>query len=129
MRRLRTPAAKRFISFEPLLADLGNLDNVFPTHICNGVDGGTEFLKSVERLQKEFSDVQVAANVHSFLNSYPYPNNMGLLEMRDVKAKNPNGPNPFINNALWKQWLVDAHSGALKYIAEEKAKAEKKGSN
>ena len=93
------------------------------------VEGGTEFLKSVERLQKEFSVVQVAANVHSFLNSYPYPNNMGLLEMRDVKAKNPNGPNPFINNALWKQWLVDAHSGALKYIADEKAKAEKKGSN
>jgi len=92
----------------------------------NGVDGGTEFLKSVERLQKEFSDVQVAANVHSFLNSYPYPNNMGLLEMRDVKAKNPNGPNPFINNALWQQWLKDAHAGALKYIADEKAKAQKK---
>jgi metallo-beta-lactamase class B len=95
----------------------------------NGVEGGTEFLKSIERLEKSFTDVQVALNVHSYLNSYPYPNNMGLLEMRDVKAKNPNGPNPFINNALWRQWLKDAHAGAVKYIAEEKAKAQKGQTN
>ena len=95
----------------------------------NGVEGGTEFLKSIERLEKNFTDVQVALNVHSYLNSYPYPNNMGILELRDVKAKNPNGPNPFINNALWRQWLKDAHAGAVKYIAEEKAKAEKGQTN
>jgi metallo-beta-lactamase class B len=95
----------------------------------NGVEGGTEFLKSIERLEKNFTDVQVALNVHSFLNSYPYPNNMGLLEMRDVKAKNPNGPNPFINNALWRQWLKDAHAGAVKYIADEKMKAQKGQTN
>ena len=95
----------------------------------NGVEGGTEFLKSIERLEKDFSDVQVALNVHSYLNSYPYPNNMGILELRDVKAKNPNGPNPFINNALWRQWLKDAHAGAVKYIAEEKAKAQKGQTN
>jgi len=63
------------------------------------------------------------------LNSYPYPNNMGILELRDVKAKNPNGPNPFINNALWRQWLKDAHAGAVKYIADEKAKAQKGQTN
>jgi len=90
----------------------------------NGIEGGTEFLKSIERLEKSFTDVQVALNVHSYLNSYPYPNNMGILELRDVKAKNPNGPNPFINNALWRQWLKDAHAGAVKYIADEKAKAQ-----
>jgi len=95
----------------------------------NGVQGGTEFLKSIERLEKQFADVQVAVNVHSYLNSYPYPNNMGLLELRDIKAKNPNGPNPFINNALWRQWLKDAHAGAEKYIAEEKAKAPKGQTN
>jgi hypothetical protein len=95
----------------------------------NGVQGGTEFLKSIERLEKEFADVQVALNVHSYLNSYPYPNNMGILELRDIKAKNPNGPNPFINNALWRQWLKDAHAGAVKYIAEEKAKAQKGQTN
>jgi len=95
----------------------------------NGVEGGTEFLKSIERLEKDFADVQVALNVHSFLNSYPYPNNMGILELRDVKAKNPNGPNPFINNALWRQWLKDAHAGAVKYIADEKAKAQKGQTN
>ena len=48
---------------------------------------------------------------------------------RDVKAKNPNGPNPFINNALWRQWLKDAHAGAVKYIADEKAKAQKGQTN
>ena len=95
----------------------------------NGVQGGTEFLQSIERLEKNFTDVQVALNVHSYLNSYPYPNNMGILELRDVKAKNPNGPNPFINNALWRQWLKDAHAGAVKYIAEEKAKAQKGQTN
>jgi metallo-beta-lactamase class B len=95
----------------------------------NGVEGGTEFLKSIERLEKSFTDVQVALNVHSYLNSYPYPNNMGILELRDVKAKNPNGPNPFINNALWKEWLKQAHVGAVKYIADEKAKAQKGQTN
>jgi metallo-beta-lactamase class B len=95
----------------------------------NGVEGGTEFLASIERLEKQFADVQVAANVHSFLNSFPYPNNMGLLEMRDLKAKNPTGPNPFINNALWREWLKEAHAGAVKYIADEKAKAAKPASS
>ncbi len=91
----------------------------------NGVQGGEEFLASVERLEKNFADTQVAVNVHSFLNSYPYPHDMGILELRDVKAKNPNGPNPFINNALWREWLKIAHDGAVKYIADEKAKASK----
>jgi metallo-beta-lactamase class B len=95
----------------------------------NGVDGGTEFLASVERLEKNFADTQVAVNVHSYLNSYPYPHDMGILELRDLKAKNPTGPNPFINNALWREWLKDAHAGAVKYIAEEKAKAQKGTTN
>ena len=95
----------------------------------NGVEGGTEFLASVQRLEKEFADVQVAAHVHSFLNSYPYPNG-GLLERRDMKAKDPTGPNPFIDNASWRLWLKQAHEGALRYIADQKAKAAKpKASN
>jgi metallo-beta-lactamase class B len=95
----------------------------------NGVDGGTEFLASIERLEKDFADTQVAVNVHSYLNSYPYPHDMGLLELRDIKAKNPTGPNPFINNALWREWLKQAHEGAVKYIADEKAKANKAKTN
>ena len=96
----------------------------------NGVQGGTEFLASVERLEKEFADVQVAGNVHSYLNSYPYSNG-GLLERRDMAAKKKaNDPNPFIDNASWRQWLKEAHAGAVKYIADEKAKADKtKSSN
>ena len=90
----------------------------------NGVAGGTEFLASIQRLEKDFPDVQVAVNVHSYLNSYPYSNG-GLLERRDMKAKNPTGPNPFIDNASWRLWLKQAHEGAVKYIADEKAKAQK----
>ncbi len=95
----------------------------------NGVQGGTEFLASVQRLEKDFTDVQVAVNVHSYLNSYPYPNDSGILERRDMKAKSPNGPNPFIDNATWRLWLKQAHEGAVKYIADEKAKAEKAKTN
>jgi metallo-beta-lactamase class B len=95
----------------------------------NGVQGGTEFLASVERLEKDFADTQVAVNVHSYLNSYPYPHDMGILELRDLKAKNPNGPNPFISNALWREWLKQAREGAVKYIADEKAKAQKGQTN
>jgi len=90
----------------------------------NGVQGGTEFLASIERLEKEFPDVQVAVNVHSWLNSYPYPNG-GLLERRDMAKAKPGAPNPFIDNASWRLWLKQAHEGAVKYIADEKAKAQK----
>ena len=69
--------------------------------------------------------MQVAVNVHSWLTSYPYPNG-ALLERRDVLAKlKPGDPNPFVDNASWRQWLKEAHAGAVKYIADEKAKAEK----
>ena len=69
--------------------------------------------------------MQVAVNVHSHLTSYPYSNG-GLLERRDIAAKKrPGDPNPFVDNASWRQWLKEAHAGAVKYIADEKAKAEK----
>lgn len=96
----------------------------------NGVEGGTEFLASINRLIKDFSDVQVAVHVHSYLNSYPYPNDSGILERRDLLAKRKAGdPNPFVDNATWKLWLQQAKVGAEKYIAEEKAKAEKAKTN
>jgi metallo-beta-lactamase class B len=96
----------------------------------NGVEGGTEFLASVERLEREFADVEVAVHVHSYLNSYPYPNNSGILERRDLLAKRKAGePNPFVDNATWRVWLKQAHEGAVKYIADEKAKAEKAKTN
>jgi len=89
----------------------------------NGVEGGSEFLASVQRLEREFADVEVAVHVHSFLNSYPYPNNSGILERRDLLAKRKAGdPNPFVDNATWRVWLKQAHEGAVKYIADEKAK-------
>jgi len=96
----------------------------------NGVEGGSEFLASVQRLEREFADVEVAVHVHSFLNSYPYPNNSGILERRDLLAKRKAGdPNPFVDNATWRVWLKQAHEGAVKYIADEKAKADKAKTN
>jgi metallo-beta-lactamase class B len=90
----------------------------------NGVAGGTEFLASIERLQKDFADYEVAVNVHSYLNGYPYVNG-GLLERRDMMK--PGAPNPFIDNASWRAWLKKAHEGDLQYIeVAKKADAAKK---
>ncbi len=90
----------------------------------NGVAGGTEFLASIERLQKDFADYEVAVNVHSYLNGYPYTNG-GLLERRDMMK--PGAPNPFIDNASWRAWLKKAHEGDLQYIEDaKKADAAKK---
>jgi hypothetical protein len=73
------------------------------------------------RLNK-FLDVQVAANIHSWLNGYHYPNG-GLLERRDRLAmRKPGDPNPFIDNASWRQWVKIAQDGAAKSLADEKAK-------
>ena len=48
---------------------------------AGGLEAAEQFEKSAERLNK-FLDVQVAVNVHSWLNGYHYPNG-GILE-RDV---------------------------------------------
>jgi metallo-beta-lactamase class B len=91
----------------------------------NGIDGGTQFLASVKRLEREFADIEVPVHVHSYLNSYPYPNG-GILERRDILATRKAGaPNPFVDNATWRLWLTQAEAGATKYVADEKAKADK----
>jgi len=81
-----------------------------------------QFYETAMRLNK-FLDVQVAANIHSWLNGFHYPNG-GLLERRDRLAmRKPGEPNPFIDNASWRQWVKIAQDGAAKSLAEEKAKS------
>ena len=86
------------------------------------LEAAQQFYESAMRLNK-FLDVQVAANIHSWLNGYHYPNG-GLLERRDRLAmRKPGDPNPFIDNASWRQWVKIAQDGAAKSLADEKAKS------
>ncbi|RPH56372.1 MAG: MBL fold metallo-hydrolase [Acidobacteria bacterium] len=87
----------------------------------NGVEGGTQFLSSIERLQRQFSDVDVPVHVHSWLATYPYPGG-GIFERAQALARRKAGdPHPFVDNAAWRQWLATAHAGTLKYIEDAKA--------
>ena len=87
----------------------------------NGVEGGTQFLASIERLQRQFADVDVAVHVHSWLATYPYPAG-GVFERAQLLAKRKAGePHPFVDNPTWRQWLATAHAGTLKYIENARA--------
>ena len=87
----------------------------------NGVEGGTQFLASIERLQRQFADVDVAVHVHSWLATYPYPGG-GIFERAQLLAKRGAGePHPFVDNPTWRQWLATAHAGTVKYIETARA--------
>jgi metallo-beta-lactamase class B len=87
----------------------------------NGVEGGTQFLSSIERLQREFSDVEVAVHVHSWLATYPYPGG-GVFERAQTLARRKAGEaHPFVDNPTWRRWLATAHSGTVKYIEDARA--------
>jgi metallo-beta-lactamase class B len=87
----------------------------------NGVEGGTQFLSSIERLQRQFADVDVAVHVHSWLATYPYPGGGVFERARTLAGRKAGEPHPFVDNAAWRQWLETAHAGTLKYIADAKA--------
>jgi metallo-beta-lactamase class B len=86
----------------------------------NGVEGGTQFLASIDRLQREFSDVEVPVHVHSWLATYPYPGAI-FERAQQLAQRKPGQPHPFVDNAAWRQWLRTAHAGTLKYIEDAKA--------
>ena len=87
----------------------------------NGVEGGTQFLASIERLQRQFADVDVAVHVHSWLATYPYPGG-GIFERAQLLAKRGAGePHPFVDNPTWRQWLATTHGGTVKYIENARA--------
>lgn len=83
-----------------------------------GVQGGTEFLGSIRRLRKEFSDIEVPVHVHSHLSTYPYPG--GAVFERMQKTRRPGDPHPMVDNATWREWLKTAEAGTLKYIEDAK---------
>ena len=84
-----------------------------------GVDGGTEFLNSIRRLQKEQADVEVPVHVHSWLTTYPYPG--GAVFERMQKPRKAGEPHQMVDNATWRQWLKTAEAGTVKYIEDAKS--------
>jgi metallo-beta-lactamase class B len=89
----------------------------------NGVEGGTQFLESLRRLKREFSDIEVPVHVHSYLNTYPPPSGGTVFEpARLLAQRKPGQPHPFVDNKAWRAWLDVAEAGTIKYIEQEKAK-------
>jgi metallo-beta-lactamase class B len=87
----------------------------------NGVEGGTQFLSSIERLEREFADIEVPVHVHSWLTTYPYPGDAVFERAQKLARRKPGEPHPFVDNATWRQWLKTAHAGTVKYIEDAKA--------
>jgi hypothetical protein len=85
------------------------------------VEGGTEFLHSIERIQRELSDVEVPVHVHSWLTTYPYPGGAVFERAQKLPGRKKGDPHPLVDNATWRQWLQTAHAGTVKYIEEAKA--------
>jgi metallo-beta-lactamase class B len=89
----------------------------------NGMQGGTQFLASIRRLKKEFADVEVPVHVHSWLTTYPWAGGGTVFEpAQKLKQRKAGEPHPFVNNAVWRQWLETAEAGTIKYVEEAKKK-------
>jgi metallo-beta-lactamase class B len=89
----------------------------------NGVQGGTQFLASIHRLQREFGDVEVPVHVHSWLSTYPWVGGGAVFEpAKKLAQRKPGEPHPFVDNAAWRDWLKRAEAGTVKYVEEAKAK-------
>jgi len=89
----------------------------------NGVEGGTQFLASIRRLKKEFADIEVPVHVHSWLTTYPWPGGGTVFEpAQKLAQRKPGDAHPFVNNAVWRQWLDTAEAGTIKYVEEAKKK-------
>jgi metallo-beta-lactamase class B len=88
----------------------------------NGVEGGTQFLDTIRRLKREFSDVEVPVHVHSYLTTYPVPAGGAVFEPAKLLAqRKPGQPHPFVDNKAWRTWLDVAEAGAVKYVEDAKA--------
>jgi metallo-beta-lactamase class B len=87
----------------------------------NSVEGGTQFLESIRRLKREFSDIEVPVHVHSYLNTYPMPGGGAVFEpAARLAQRKPGQPHPFVDNKAWQAWLDVAEAGTVKYIEQEK---------
>ena len=92
----------------------------------NGVEGGTQFLESIRRLKREFADVEVPVHVHSYLTTYPVPSGGTVFEpAQQLARRKPGDPHPFVDNGAWRRWLDVAEAGTVKYVDEERQKAER----
>ena len=86
-----------------------------------GVAGATQFLESSKRIA-EIPGIQVHVQVHSWLASYPYPNGGIFERAQKLAQRKPGDPNPFVDEASWKEWVKIVQAGAQDYLAEQKQK-------
>ena len=86
-----------------------------------GIAGATQFQESVDRIA-QIPGIEVAVNMHSWLTSYPYPNGAILERAIKLKQRKPGESNVFVDAASWQHWVKMAQAGAVKYLAEAKAK-------
>lgn len=82
----------------------------------NGIEGGTQFLSSIERLEREFAAIDVPLHVHSWLTTYPYPGGAVFERAQTLARRKAGEPHPFVDNVTWRQWLATARAGAIEYI-------------
>jgi metallo-beta-lactamase class B len=89
-----------------------------------GVEGAAQFLASANRLAK-IEGVQVAVQVHSWLNDYHYPNGSIFERAKKLAQRKAGDPNPFVDPESWSLWVKQVQDGALKNLEAEKQKAAK----
>ena len=87
-----------------------------------GLQGAEQFLASVDRL-RTIPGVQVGVLIHSWLADYHYPGGGVFEREATLKTRKGGDPNPFVDPASWQEWMTELHDGAVKHLAEEKAKA------
>jgi metallo-beta-lactamase class B len=91
-----------------------------------GVAGAEQFLASANHLAK-IEGVQVAVQVHSWLNDYHYPNGSIFERAQKLAQRKAGDPHPFVDPDSWRIWVKQVQEGALKNLEEEKAKLTSEG--
>jgi metallo-beta-lactamase class B len=89
-----------------------------------GVEGAEQFLASANRLAK-MQGVQVAVQVHSWLNDYHYPKGSIFERAQKLAQRKAGDPNPFVDPDSWSLWVRQVQDGALRNLEAEKQKAAK----
>ena len=85
---------------------------------------GLEFLETMNWIVRNTQDVEVGVHVHSYLRSYPDPRGGTVFEPAlELARRGPTDPHSFVDNAGWRAWIQQAHTGAVKHVEDYRAQA------